>query len=679
MDYLHFLTMSTNIVNQLYEIKGKYSNNINDESAKLNNIVDYCSEIASTMFNDIYRENGLPYTQEHLMGVAETIDDLILDPYYKAVAKAAAYLHDSGEDLEYIKVFNPYSNTKTYKINRDDSNAVELNELLKDFSNPIKSYSLQKKQKNICDDICYIVNRLTCPGGKYQNYIDEINDINYGIDELNPDNMNIDSEHIKILNICSAILKTADTDNNTSPSEAKNIDSTIDEYLSIVNLKAKTKDEREKKNYKLKNFLKKTKTYNSFVKKYKCNVLKSNDPMLLSSSLHKYFRLKQRARSLDNVLIYTPLFDEKITPEIQKNKSIFNLDSYKKLLFSLYINSFDILTDYKIFDLRLPDYIDSKKINFQNNTPILEEVLKYSGKDGKTARHLMREISGPNIRKKHEDIKNVFKQLDFEWNKTTINLAIIELENLLKNINSFNETNLNIIFDEYLKLIDRLKPKAIEFYKEYKQNTDEVIPKKNFITNLINSNLDDKLNSPTYLDVYQKTKQEIKNDLESFFKEKRVLEDYLDDWNISKINFTRAIKDRSNMEKVAWSLATVYEFAPLANEKLLGNNNIQKQDNLSRKQIKQIKKLLQSLYVTSLSNFKDPRISDPISIKKGGYNKGKSKNLSDKDNVLEKLINYRIPDRIKINSFLTKYGSLSTSNSFWDKIVKMIYRTNNFV
>ncbi|MBI2650539.1 hypothetical protein HYX04_04455 [Candidatus Woesearchaeota archaeon] len=112
---------------------------------KGNDIVAYASGLAHQLFKGVTRANGLPYTQEHLAEVAALAEKVLLPSRYKESGVASGWLHDAGEDISDIDVFNPYE-AKPKK-----SETLTLNELLEEAGEEGKY-------------LCYMVNLLTHRG-----------------------------------------------------------------------------------------------------------------------------------------------------------------------------------------------------------------------------------------------------------------------------------------------------------------------------------------------------------------------------------------------------------------------------------------------------------------------------------------------------------------------------------
>lgn len=255
----------------------------------------YASNLAYSLFKGITRDTGLPYTHDHLARLALLISDLALPSKYNDALIAAAWLHDSAEDIENIDVFDPFGKEPEKK-----EGIVYLNYLLENAGETGKY-------------ICFIVNLMTHrKNALYQDYV-------YNIFTFP------DKPILKDLHILTGLLKMADIRLNTNPDEKKNVNSCVEDYIALINADEKA----------LEAFYSKTKVIDAFRKKGSM----AFDAGLFVETLMEGFRQKQRAIATDNICQYLPLAEHRLLVEVGKENGLFDWQKLRNMLKSTYVDS----------------------------------------------------------------------------------------------------------------------------------------------------------------------------------------------------------------------------------------------------------------------------------------------------------------------------------------------------
>lgn len=255
----------------------------------------YASNLAYSLFKGITRDTGLPYTHDHLARLALLTGELVVSDKYKEAAIAAAWLHDSAEDIENIDVFDPFEKEPEKK-----EGVIYLNGLLEDAGETGKY-------------ICFIVNLMTHRKGTlYQDYVYRI--------------FTFPGKPIpRDLHILAGVLKMADIRLNTNPDEKKNVNSCVEDYIALRNADEKA----------LSSFYSKTKVIDAFRKKGSM----AFDAGLFVETLLEGFKQKQRAIATDNICQYLPLAEHRLLAEVGKENGLFDWQKLRNMLKSTYVDS----------------------------------------------------------------------------------------------------------------------------------------------------------------------------------------------------------------------------------------------------------------------------------------------------------------------------------------------------
>jgi len=288
----------------------------------------YASNLAYSLFKGITRDTGLPYTHDHLARLALLIGDLALPSKYHDALIAAAWLHDSAEDIEGIGVFDPFE-----KEPAREKGAVYLNDLLENAGDTGKY-------------ICFIVNLMTHRKGMlYQSYVYKI----FTFPE---------KPALRDLHILTGLLKMADIRLNTNPDEKKNVNSCVEDYFTLRNADEKS----------LAAFYSKTKVIDAF-RKSGAMVF---DVGLFVETLLEGFKQKQRAIATDNICQYLPLAEHRLLVEVGKNNALFDWQKLRKMLKSTYIDSLRCYPG-SLYDVKRMG-INRKAPKISGYTPLLKEI-----------------------------------------------------------------------------------------------------------------------------------------------------------------------------------------------------------------------------------------------------------------------------------------------------------------
>ncbi|MFH1065170.1 MAG: hypothetical protein V1734_01550 [Nanoarchaeota archaeon] len=295
---------------------------------KPESVEGYASNLAYSLFKGITRDTGLPYTHDHLARLAILMGELVISEKYKDAAVAAAWLHDSAEDIENIGVFDPFGKEPERK-----EGVAYLNDLLENAGETGKY-------------VCFIVSLMTHrKNALYQDYV-------YNIFTFP------DKPIIKDLHILAGVLKMADIRLNTNPDEKKNVNKCVEDYLALRNADEKT----------LAAFYSKTKVIDAFRKKGSMDF----DVGLFADTLMEGFRQKQRAIATDNICQYLPLAEHRLLVEVGKDNGLFNWQKLRKMLKSTYIDSLRCYPG-SLYDVKRMG-MNRKAPEIAGYTPLLKEI-----------------------------------------------------------------------------------------------------------------------------------------------------------------------------------------------------------------------------------------------------------------------------------------------------------------
>ncbi|MBI2541199.1 hypothetical protein HYV80_00625 [Candidatus Woesearchaeota archaeon] len=296
---------------------------------KGDDIVAYASGLTHQLFKGVTRANGLPYTQEHLAKVAASAEKVLLPSRYKESGVATGWLHDAGEDISEIDVFNPYNpRPKT-------SGAVTLNDILEEAGKE-------------GEYLCYMVNLLTHREG--MPYFDYINNI-----------FSFPEEGIqRNLSIIAGVLKVADRRNNTNPNERSNVDKLVTEYLGL----------KDASQAELMGFYKRTKTFVAFKQ---CGDFSVNVALFVETLLDS-FKAKQQAMAIDNLAFYLPLAERRLLVDVGDKNGLFDWGKVRNLLKEAYADSLRLYPGADALYVVDRLGVNRKAPPIPGYKPILEEV-----------------------------------------------------------------------------------------------------------------------------------------------------------------------------------------------------------------------------------------------------------------------------------------------------------------
>lgn len=309
----------------------------------------YASNLAYSLFKGITRDTGLPYTHDHLARLALLIGELVVSEKYKEALVAAAWLHDSVEDIENIGVFDPFEKEpETLRAKRSgvendseqrEQGLIYLNDLLENAGETGKY-------------ICFIVNLITHRKGVlYQSYV-------YNIFTFP------EKPLLRDLHILAGVLKMADIRLNTNPDEKKNVNSCVEDYIALRNADEKA----------LEAFYKKTKVIDAFRKKGSMGF----DIGLFVQTLLEGFKQKQRAIAIDNICQYLPLAEHRLLVEVGKENGLFDWQKLRNMLKSTYADSLRCYPG-SIYDVKRMG-MNRKAPKVAGYTPILKEIRMENAK-----------------------------------------------------------------------------------------------------------------------------------------------------------------------------------------------------------------------------------------------------------------------------------------------------------
>lgn len=293
-------------------------------------LISYAKSLAHKFFAGVHRKTGLPYTTDHLQRMAETASDILLPSKYRDPAIAAAWLHDAVEDIGPIDVYHPFLNPPEL-----DPDKTYLNKLLANahFSGALTSY---------------LVNKLTHRGGiPYFDYIMAI--FTFDHNGTHPDTK-----------IVAAILKLIDRFLNTNPDETRNVDELLREYRSLDFSDGEA----------VKDFLKKTKTFDAFLEKgtfYR-------DDDLFVSTLETRFQAQQEAIAIDNLSLYLPLAEQKLLIDVGTDNGIFDWHKLRALLKSVFLDSIKLYPGVDSIHIVRKLGANKRRTYPDSYTPILVEI-----------------------------------------------------------------------------------------------------------------------------------------------------------------------------------------------------------------------------------------------------------------------------------------------------------------
>src|SRR3989344_851888 len=254
------------------------------------NLVGYASSLAHELFQGVVRQSGLPYTQEHLAEVARLVAEITLPSAYQDAAIAAAWLHDAAEDIPGIDVFDPFARQPRRK-----ASVIYINDLLAGAGEAGAAAA-------------YMVHALTHrEGTPYQVYAFRIFEFPDGGEE-------------RKLKILAGIGKMADRRKNLDPRGARDIDSLVDEYLSMKRRGAAMRE--------FEAFYQRTKTIDAF----RQQGLMGYDVGLFSETLRRGFHLKQQANAINNLTLYLPLAEHRLLVDVGENSGLFRWDRLRQML-----------------------------------------------------------------------------------------------------------------------------------------------------------------------------------------------------------------------------------------------------------------------------------------------------------------------------------------------------------
>jgi hypothetical protein len=264
---------------------------------KNENLVAYASFLAHELFQKVSRATGLPYTQQHLAEVARLVQYATLPSDFQDAAVAAAWLHDSVEDIDYMEVRNPYEH---------DRSGQEVPEYLND---------LLHEAGEAGEATCYIVDAMTHRKGRsYFKYV-----------------MNIfefpEEGTLRDLKILTSLIKMSDRRKNIDPTDEKNVNTLVAEYMDMGK-KGTLRNELEQ-------FYKRTKTIDAFRKKGSMDI----DVGLFTETVRQAFRSKQQAVAIDNLSLYLPLAEGKLLVDIGEHNGLFHWEKLRDMLKDTYQDS----------------------------------------------------------------------------------------------------------------------------------------------------------------------------------------------------------------------------------------------------------------------------------------------------------------------------------------------------
>ena len=268
-----------------------------DYFQKGNSLEGYASNLAHNWFKGILRDTGLPYTQEHLNKVALLLGELTVPSKYQEAAIAAAWLHDSAEDIKGVDVINPF-NPDEHGRKLD---VTYLNDLLFDAGDEGVGISFM---------IFLMTHRKDSV--LYQDYVNRI----FTFPNESPQ---------RELHILTACLKIADRRMNLNPIEERKADHVADEYKKLEGANTAV----------LREFYKRTRTIDAFIKKGSFDF----DIGLFIETFREAFRQKQKGVALDNLTQYLPLAERRLLVEVRDNNGLFHYKKTRDMLKSIYIDS----------------------------------------------------------------------------------------------------------------------------------------------------------------------------------------------------------------------------------------------------------------------------------------------------------------------------------------------------
>jgi hypothetical protein len=265
----------------------------------------YCEDLANLLFAGMTRRSGLPVTQSHLEKVVDGVGDIIIHPEYKISAKGAGWLHDVDEEIEGIRVYNPFQARVMNKIN----GKIYLNDLLAESNLP----GVQA---------CSLIDWLT-----HRTY-DLENMDSYFEYYKNIFSFKASEGMVRNLRIVAGAMKIIDTHGNTNPDETENAQKTLEEYRAL-------KDATEQELIK---FYRKIKVIDTFRRAGQPGVTRKNEKLLMKTLEHN-FRHSQMARAGNNLAEYIPIAERQLLVKVGKDNGIFDWYKLRELMKQLAINS----------------------------------------------------------------------------------------------------------------------------------------------------------------------------------------------------------------------------------------------------------------------------------------------------------------------------------------------------
>lgn len=292
----------------------------------------FASYLAHEMFQGITRDSGLPYTSEHLAEVARLADIILLPSPYKAPAVAAAWLHDSAEDIKGFDVFNPFGPGR-----KKARGVMYLNDLLREAGEAGKH-------------VCFMVDLLTHRKGiSYQDYVMRI----FTFPE---------SGVQRTLGILAAVVKMADRRMNINPDEHANFNRLVEEYLGM--------DGQSRQ--QLEDFYRRTKTIDAFVKRGDRQI----NVALFVETLQDTFKARQEATAIDNLCLCLPLAEQKLLVQVGEQNSMFGWERLRSMLKDTYVQSLRLYPGVDAIHVAKRLGANRKAPEVPGYVPILDELRR---------------------------------------------------------------------------------------------------------------------------------------------------------------------------------------------------------------------------------------------------------------------------------------------------------------
>ncbi|MBI5398861.1 hypothetical protein HZB03_05345 [Candidatus Woesearchaeota archaeon] len=296
------------------------------------NIVAYASSLAHELFDGVTRDTGLPYTQGHLAQVAFLVESVVVSSAYKKAAVAAAWLHDSAEDIKGFDVFDPFA---ACHVRKPDT--TYLNDLLTNAG---------EQGRKVCALVDHMTHR---EGTSYQEYVSRV----FAFPQTHGERYD--------LHVLAAVLKMADRRANINHDARRDVNGLVEKYIKLAG--APTDDD-------LVAFYSETKTTDAFREKGSWDL----DVALFVQTLTSTFRAKQQATAIDNLSQYLPLAEQRLLVDVRNGYGLFSVHKVRTMLKEIYIESLKLYPGDDPIHVVKRLGANRKAPEVAGYTPILKEI-----------------------------------------------------------------------------------------------------------------------------------------------------------------------------------------------------------------------------------------------------------------------------------------------------------------